>query len=190
MLNDLLSSGRFGSRFTTRLRQHAACALRPTAVLATHTRRTQQRSNGASRHCLGCVRRGTIRCRIVLQRLCEEQRSLHRLLSPPAGAAPQHCCELTVAATGWRVPACLRLAWDSCVAWVALLAVSRPASGLRLRPRGCGRHAVCRSCAEPRFGLAGEPGAWEAFEAVLRSPLPVAFRFTGWDAAALHPAPK
>ena len=37
---------------------------------------------------------------------------------------------------------------------------------------------------EPRSGLAGEPGAWEAFEAVLRSPLPVAFRFTGWDAAA------
>lgn len=34
------------------------------------------------------------------------------------------------------------------------------------------------------FGLAGEPGAWEAFEAVLRSPLPVAFRFTGWGAAA------
>ena len=32
--------------------------------------------------------------------------------------------------------------------------------------------------------LAGEPGAWEAFEASLRSPLPVAFRFTGWDAAA------
>ena len=32
--------------------------------------------------------------------------------------------------------------------------------------------------------LAGEPGAWEAFEAALRSPLPVAFRFTGWDAAA------
>ena len=43
---------------------------------------------------------------------------------------------------------------------------------------------MCRSCAEPRFCLAGEPGAWEAFEAVLRSPLPVAFRFTGWDAAA------
>ena len=32
--------------------------------------------------------------------------------------------------------------------------------------------------------LAGEPGAWEAFEAALRSPLPVASRFTGWDAAA------
>ena len=32
--------------------------------------------------------------------------------------------------------------------------------------------------------LLGEPGAWAAFEEVLRSPLPVAFRFTGWDAAA------
>ena len=40
----------------------------------------------------------------------------------------------------------------------------------------------------PTSSLTGEPGAWDAFEAVLRSPLPVAFRFTGWDAAALHPA--
>ena len=77
------------------LRVRCLSAITPRALATDgrprHTRRTQQRSNGASRHCLGCVRRGTMRYRIPLQRLYEEQRSLQRLLSPPAGTAPRHC---------------------------------------------------------------------------------------------------